>query len=75
MLSIVIGCYCNPFICLNEFFMIHSYSLDEPESEVSAILQKLSPGNILSDIGFAPRLLSKRALKRVQDVCLAAKGT
>ena len=64
-----------PFNYVNSINGVNAilYRLDEPE--VSEVLQKLSPGNILSDIGFAPRLLSKRSLQRVQDVCLAAKGT
>ena len=58
-----------------DFFCRHNFhSIGEPEPEISEILQKLSPGNVLSEIGFSPSLLSKRTLKRVQEVCLGAKG-
>lgn len=42
--------------------------------EISDVLRKLSPGNVLTEIGYAPTLLSKKTLKHVQDTCLKTRG-
>ena len=36
-------------------------------------MKKLTPGHILSEIGFSSVLLSKETLSRVQDICLKNK--
>lgn len=45
----------------------------EENGDVPEILKKLSPGHVLSNIGYAPSLLSKKTLKRVQDAVLKAR--
>ena len=35
---------------------------------------KLTPGHVLSDIGYSPSLLSKKTLEKVENLCLKASN-
>ena len=50
------------------------YFFTAEESGAPHFLAKLSPGHVLSDIGYSPSLLSKKTLKKVETLCLKASA-
>ena len=51
----------------------HSLSANQSD-DIPEFMKKLTPGHILSEIGFSSVLLSKETLSRVQDICLKNKN-
>ena len=44
------------------------------EDGTTNFMKKLSPGHVLSEIGYSPSLLSKKTLKKVETLCLEASN-
>lgn len=53
------------------FYFLHLGNDDEDTPE---FMKKLSPGYMLSEIGYSPSLLSESTLSRVKELCLQAKN-
>lgn len=49
--------------------------LGEDQDKISEFLRRrLSPGHLLSEIGYSPSLLSRKTAEKVEKLCLSASG-